>query len=137
LWGPFIWDILHWISFNFCIMDAEFKKLFLMYLPNLLPCKKCKENYLKHIHDEPPDFSSKNNFSRWLVKIHNKTNKMLKKPVVSYSKVERRYVTDFARMRARTSFVKWNDIMRNYINNSPVHTQRSYSKFISYIFNKF
>lgn len=135
-WGPLLWDILHWITFNYTEMNAQLMQIFLVNVPNLLACKKCKENYLEHIHTFPPDFRSKDKFSRWFVKIHNQTNKTLGKKIVNYSKVKPRYTRETSSQRVKQSFLKWNQIVRNYMNNSPVEIQRSYSDFLSFIFSK-
>lgn len=135
IWGPHLWDVLHWITFHYSEMNLCLKQVFLNHLPNLIPCNKCKENYLKHLKKDPPRFKSRNDLSRWLVRIHNATNKLLGKKSVRYEDVKRRYIPESSQKRAKQSFLKWNQIVRNYMNNSPVLIQRSYGDFISFVFN--
>lgn len=135
LWGRHLWDILHWISFNYCGNDIVLQNIIILHIPNLIPCKKCKENYLKHITQYPPDFSTQYSFSRWLVKIHNLTNKILEKKTVPYEKVKPKYISGVGKSRVKRSFLQWNEVMRHYTNNAPANIQRSYSEFLTYIFN--
>ena len=66
-----------------------------MHLPNLLPCKHCRIHYKKYIHSDPIRLESRESLSRWLVRIHNMTNKQLGKERYAYSKVKNRYVLPY------------------------------------------
>lgn len=135
LWGRHLWDLLHWITFNYCGDDLILQNIIILHIPNLIPCKSCKENYLNHIKHYPPDFTSRITLSKWMVKMHNLTNKLLNKKTMSYDKVKIKYVSEVGRKRVKRSFLKWNEIMRHCTNNSSPAIQRSYSEFITYLFN--
>ena len=44
---------------------------------NVLPCKYCRENYTKTLDEHPLtdfDLANRENFSRWVYKLHNIIN---------------------------------------------------------------
>ena len=156
IWGPPLWDILHYITFDYNPKNKDkVRKIFLYHLPNLMPCRSCRDNYKKHITKYPIRLENKTELSRWLVKIHNQTNKYLNKKhvntqgyipkkIVSYEDVSRKYCTKESGLnvskrsmeRVHRKFLKWAQIMRFYVQFGSPNVQASYSIFNSYIFTK-
>lgn len=136
LWGPPLWDLLHYITFNYCHQDSKkVQRLFEHHLPNLMPCKHCREHYKSYIINHPIQLKNKDALSRWLVGIHNLTNKQLGKKSQEFTRVARKYMSPRSKQRAKESFIEWNKLMRPNVSNGPLYIQRSYSAFISYILN--
>lgn len=84
-WGPFVWYLIHSISYN--IDDDEYftthKKNYINLMNSLkfiIPCPICRGHYSKHFNKSKiSDCNTKDEFIEWTVKIHNLTNKKLKK----------------------------------------------------------
>ena len=88
IWGPMMWSFLHIMSFNYPVEPSEEQKHhyfdFVMNLQNTLPCGACRKNVRKNIQDLTftieSDMKSRDSFSRWVYRLHNKVNEMLGKP---------------------------------------------------------
>ena len=99
VWGPSLWHTLHTISFNYpvkpTLQDKKNYKRFIMDLRYVLPCKYCRMNFKKNLKELPlteKALKSRNNFSRWMFKMHELINKMLgKKSGLKYCDVRERY----------------------------------------------
>ena len=99
VWGPSLWHTLHTISFNFPInptkQDKQNYKRFIMSLKYILPCKYCRINLGKNLKLIPLTdncLQNRNFFSRWMYKLHEHVNKMLKKKSgLTYCDVRDRY----------------------------------------------
>tara|TARA_B100001063_G_C16767564_1_gene559601 strand:+ start:280 stop:933 length:654 start_codon:yes stop_codon:yes gene_type:complete len=99
VWGPSLWHTLHTISFNYPVKPTEKDKKnyrrFIMNLKFVLPCKYCRMNFKKNLKDLPltdKALKNRNNFSRWMYKMHEHINKMLgKKSGLKYCDVRERY----------------------------------------------
>ena len=99
VWGPGMWHYLHTMSFNYPIKPTKLEKKqyknFVLSLQNVLPCKYCrinlKENF-KKIPLRDCDMLNRDKFSRYIYKLHEQVNKMLKKKSgLTYCKVRDRY----------------------------------------------
>ena len=98
-WGPATWHLLHSTSFNYpvepTIENKQNYRKFVHNLQHILPCGKCRENYKKNLQSMPltlRHMKSRNTFSKYIYKLHEKTNKMLHKPSrLSYEKVRSIY----------------------------------------------
>lgn len=92
-WGPYGWKFLHYITFQFpehpSLKEQESAELFFIHLKDLLPCEKCRKHYSREIITHPPNTRSRNALSTWLVDVHNRINKRLKKPMYSYEQAEK------------------------------------------------
>ena len=92
VWGPSLWHSLHTISFNYPVKPTQSEKKnyydFFLSLKNILPCKYCRENYLKNIKSVPLNMKtmdSRHTVSKWLYDLHEEINTMLgKKSNLSY-----------------------------------------------------
>jgi hypothetical protein len=99
VWGPSLWHSLHTISFNYpvkpTLQDKKNYKRFIMNLRYVLPCKYCRMNFKRNIKEVPLNdkaLKNRNNFSRWMFKLHEHINKMLgKKSGLKYCDVRERY----------------------------------------------
>lgn len=90
VWGPSMWSIIHLV----CLqapkeIDANVRNSYYMFftmMPYILPCDKCREHWLTHIHTYPLDdaLSTRDDLFRWSINMHNLVNKSLGKPEVSY-----------------------------------------------------
>ena len=79
-WGPSGWKLLHSIAFNYNKDKKEYYKIFFYNIAFVLPCKFCRKSYSEYITELPIEDSlnSKENFTKWLWKIHNKVNDKLR-----------------------------------------------------------
>lgn len=138
IWGPPLWDILHYVTFHYnpsTTTPKQIERLFLQHVPNLLPCEPCRKHYCGYVKKNPITTRSRESLSRWLVKIHNLTNAQLGKPQMKYEDAVRRYNTPYARRRVKNAFFKWGNIMTDNIRLGTVKEQMSYGDFVSFIVN--
>jgi hypothetical protein len=99
VWGPAMWHFLHTMSFNYPVSPTADQKKhygdFMRSLPNILPCKYCRENLAKtYLTFGPSDekMRSRKTFSRYVYELHETVNKMLKKKSgLSFRDVSERY----------------------------------------------
>ena len=97
LWGPHAWIFLHSVTMNYpthpTTEDKARYRSFFDSLTIILPCEKCAYHYHQHIADDPiePALESRNTLVRWLIKIHNKVNADLDKPLYTYEQVIEEY----------------------------------------------
>lgn len=80
LWGGKTWHFLHLlVSHPKRSSYSRYQELFLT-LPYLLPCKKCRNNYIEHLKILPiPE--KVEDLQLWLVRMHNRVNKSIDKPI--------------------------------------------------------
>ena len=99
VWGPSMWHYLHTMSFNYpvrpTIQDKKHYREFILSLQHVLPCKYCRKNLTKNFKVFPirnSDMLNRDSFSRYVYKLHELVNKMLKKKSnLSYCDVRERY----------------------------------------------
>ena len=99
VWGPSMWHFLHTMSFNYPVAPSEDDKKhyqeFMLSLQYILPCKYCRQNLTKNYKVFPlrsSDMAGRESFSRYVYKLHEMVNKMLKKKSgLSYCDVRERY----------------------------------------------
>ena len=99
VWGPSMWHYLHTMSFNYPIhptsQDKKHYREFILSLQHVLPCKYCRKNLTKNFKAFPilnSDMLNRDSFSRYVYKLHELVNKMLKKKSgLSYCDVRERY----------------------------------------------
>jgi len=98
VWGPPLWHFLHLMSFNYPVkpnkkQKSDYKR-FICDLRNILPCKTCRDNFIKHLEKHPIDdaMKNRNTFSRYIYCMHEKINKYLgKESGLTYNVVKERY----------------------------------------------
>ena len=88
VWGPSLWHTLHTMSFNYPVNPTEKNKReykrFIYGLRCTLPCGKCRKNLKKNLKELPltrKDLKNRDAFSRWMYKLHELVNKMLKQAI--------------------------------------------------------
>jgi hypothetical protein len=99
VWGPSMWHYLHTMSFNYpinpTIEDKQHYRDFMLNLQYVLPCKYCRQNLTKNYKAFPlrsSDMLNRESFSRYVYKLHEMVNKMLKKKSgLTYCDVRERY----------------------------------------------
>ena len=99
IWGPNMWHYLHTLSFNYPVKPTqENKKKYKEFILNLqytLPCKHCRINLTNNLKIHPlrnTDLKNRDSFSRYIYKLHEIVNKMLKKTSgLSYCDIRERY----------------------------------------------
>ncbi len=83
-WGPYMWEILHSITFNENISEKE-KRKFIESMILILPCKVCKMHFCK-LYDKYKYRPIKS--SKITHMIHNSVNVFLNKDKISYSQAK-------------------------------------------------
>lgn len=103
VWGPTGWLFLHCITFGYPYTinpinpDHAYKKqhykTFFEMIGYVLPCKYCRESYVKFMKEIPIDqhLDSRKDLCEWLYLIHNKVNDKLgvpKESIPSFNEVQ-------------------------------------------------
>jgi hypothetical protein len=99
VWGPSMWHFLHTMSFNYPVnpteADKEHYREFVINLQYVLPCKYCRQNLTNNFKIFPLnkcEMQNRETFSRYIYKLHEMVNKLLKKKSgLSYCDVRERY----------------------------------------------
>lgn len=99
VWGPAQWHFMHTISFNYPVNptteDKKNYRDYILSLQNVLPCKYCRMNLktnLKHMPLTMKHMKNRESFSKYIYRLHELVNKMLKKESgLSYEDVRERY----------------------------------------------
>jgi hypothetical protein len=99
VWGPGTWHFLHTMSFNYPVNPTSEDKAhyrdFIYSLYNVLPCGKCRKNLRRNLTELPLQMrhmASRDTFSKYIYKLHEKVNRMLgKQSGLSYCDVRERY----------------------------------------------
>ena len=99
VWGPSLWHYLHTMSFNYPVKPSKKDKInyknFIYSLKTNLPCKYCRNNMKKNLRVVPLNnnaLKNRENFSKWMFRLHEHINKMLgKKSGLTYCDVRERY----------------------------------------------
>lgn len=83
IWGPHGWEFLMVISYYYDNDDVNFKhyKKFFESLKHLLPCLKCRTNYINYLNCNP--LTKHTNLLKWLIILHNKSSSR----ILDYNKV--------------------------------------------------
>lgn len=78
LWGPCAWDFFYFIALSYPKNPTHEDKLkyksYFMLSGEVIPCEKCKKNFLKHATQLPIDdyLDSSYNLFTWVTKMQNK-----------------------------------------------------------------
>lgn len=99
VWGPSLWHFLHTMSFNYPVEPTREQKKqyrsFILSLEDVLPCKYCRINLKKNFISIPlhySDMKSRETFSKYIYRLHEHINQMLKKESgLTYEEVKERY----------------------------------------------
>jgi hypothetical protein len=99
VWGPSMWHFLHTMSFNYPVNPTADNKRhyrdFMLSLQYILPCKYCRQNLTNNFKVFPlkmSDMANRDSFSRYVYRLHELVNKLLKKKSgLTYCDVRERY----------------------------------------------
>ncbi len=85
-WGKYFWKYLHILTLGYPDNPSqEIKDIFRNEIETLkykLPCIICQKHFITNYNEFPlnnSDLENKEKLSRWMIKFHNKINKMLGK----------------------------------------------------------
>jgi len=122
VWGPSMWHYLHTVSFNYptqptCDDKKHYKEL-ILNMQHTLPCKHCRDNLKKNLKAHPLKechLKNRDQFSKYIYKLHEIINKMLgKKSGLSYCDVRERYEHFRARCtKEKPKIFKFNKTRKN------------------------
>lgn len=93
IWGPYLWYILHIISFNYpknpSYADKRIYHDFYVNFKDLIPCQNCRRHYNQHLHRHPigPFLDSRQDLVKWVIQMHNVVNISLGKPTMTVQEV--------------------------------------------------
>jgi hypothetical protein len=93
IWGPFLWYILHIMSFNYPVnpsyADKRIYHDFYVNLKELIPCANCRKHYQQHLHTNPitPALDTRADLVKWVIQMHNMVNISLGKPTMTVEEV--------------------------------------------------
>lgn len=90
-WGPPGWKYLHSVAHGYPESPSEYDKLhknplgstesnykmFFTLVGKTLPCRLCRESYVKFVRENPVRTGSRQELTRWLWEIHNRVNDKL------------------------------------------------------------
>jgi hypothetical protein len=97
IWGPHYWYFLHTIAFCYPLHPNTItKKKYYEFIHNLylfIPNKNISNNFSQLLEKYPvtPYLDNRESFVRWIHFIHNKINKKLNKPIISFAKFINEY----------------------------------------------
>lgn len=99
IWGPSMWHVLHTVSFNYPVTPTQTQKKqyrsFVLNLRHILPCKYCRMNLRENFKALPltmEHMKNRDTFSKYIYRLHELINKMLKKKSgLKYCDVRERY----------------------------------------------
>jgi hypothetical protein len=112
-WGPSGWKLLHSITFSYKELLKKHYYDFFYVIAFLLPCKHCRKSYSEYITNDPIDVSSKEHFTKWLWRIHNKVNEKLRNQALCkysdppFSEVKKFYEDKLNQGCSRVHFEGW------------------------------
>tara|TARA_Y100000741_G_scaffold362686_1_gene348938 strand:- start:7642 stop:8229 length:588 start_codon:yes stop_codon:yes gene_type:complete len=96
VWGPSLWDLLFYISFNIDLSEhcADIQHLFQL-LEVILPCSQCRRHYALYRKEVPPttiiNKRVKESAAQWLWTIHDMVNQNLGKICMDYDSLVKKH----------------------------------------------
>ena len=101
-WGTPYWQVIHAVTFLYPVEnptedDKERIRVFIALVPFLLPCPLCGMHFIETVEKSPLSdevLASRDALSRWMVEVHNNTNRRLGKTEVPYELVKQFYMDD-------------------------------------------
>jgi len=83
-WGPPLWRFLHALACTYTVGQHDDYETVYNALAILLPCSKCRTNYMVHLLRRPFPCrgTGRQRVRNWLVAVHNEVNRSLGKPVL-------------------------------------------------------
>lgn len=96
VWGPSLWDLLFFISFNVDMKEkcSDVKHLFQL-LEVVLPCSQCRRHYALYRKEVPPttiiNKREEDSAAQWLWTIHDMVNQNLGKICMDYQSLVKKH----------------------------------------------
>lgn len=122
IWGSHVWFFLDSLCISYSNTPTEKEKIyyknFFIAVGEILPCHHCREHYKEYIKSYPLDeeiLKSKKNLINWVLKLHNKINKIKQKKIISLSEFNN-YYDNIYKNKCK---IKCNFPSTNEINNNP------------------
>jgi hypothetical protein len=135
IWGPFLWYIMHIISFNYPVhpsyADKRIYHDFYVNFKDLIPCSTCRKHYNQNLHINPitPALDNRSDLVRWVIQMHNLVNISLGKPTMTVQEVLTAYkMNNFL----PPNFVKPSQNINQYQNQAKM-TKSSKTRLIFWI----
>ena len=104
IWGPKLWFFIHTIAINYpdnpSNLDKQKYNMFFESLKHIIPCEKCRLNYIENLNEMPVinNLDNATTLFRWTVDLHNKVNSEIGKPILSYEQatqeISNKYLID-------------------------------------------
>lgn len=94
LWGPFMWYLLHLVSYTFQSTNHHYYQRFFNKVSDIFPCDHCQKHYQQHLNKYPPQTDSQESLAEWLVDIHNRVNKFRNIPTYTPEESRNLYYND-------------------------------------------
>lgn len=86
VWGPSAWLFLHSIALAYPgPASKEAYRSFFSILGEVLPCTICQKHYSENFKDIGEALDSRDALFRWTVDMHNRVNRSLGKPILTYT----------------------------------------------------
>ena len=114
-WGPSAWNYLHTCSFAYSEFpnDTNREEMynFLIYFAKVIPCHRCRHDFVKYLNEQLPEkmksdhFSSKHKLIHFLIDAHNYVNLKLGKRVYSYKEVYYMYTKNPDKISTQQIFI--------------------------------
>ena len=101
VWGPHYWFVIHTVANTYPDAPTKHnKKIIYDFFTNLfylLPNSSMGSHYIKLLKKYPiePYIDNKESLMKWVHFIHNKINKLTKKPEISYSQAIQMYMEHY------------------------------------------
>lgn len=99
IWGPHAWFFLESIAMayptNPTYQEKKSADNFFTSLKYLIPCEKCRNNYISHLKIHPINetvLSSRDNLFKWIVNVHNSVDSNKKK---TYDETFKYYMKEY------------------------------------------
>jgi hypothetical protein len=100
IWGPYIWYIMHIVSFNYpnssyynnLYKTNKLYESFYNHIYSIIPCTICKEHYKNQLKKYPIKlYIEKNKLDELIIFYHNNVNALNHKKKYSYNQVKKLY----------------------------------------------
>ena len=96
LWGPSLWTFLHYLSLSYpenpTPDEQEYLFNFLASMQKIIPCEKCRINFLKHLDSMDVEvLTTRENLVKWIFNIHNHVNSNTNKSYFTYDEFINKY----------------------------------------------
>jgi hypothetical protein len=99
-WGNHMWHAMHYVALGYpehpTKDDLHNYALFYNSPGNVLPCRLCTGHFLTMLQEDGVEkhLSTKDELFDWTVRIHNKVNERLNKPIVSSADAKHYYMVE-------------------------------------------